>query len=89
MTSGAAHSGLRQASVQAFAPESMMVRVDGGPEEDGAGPSRSGKEAAANGDAAAEPRKPQKLQKPSIPSNGRLSDDQVSAYFMQHRCLYR
>ena len=54
-----------------------MVRVDGGPEEDGAGPSRSGKEPAANGDAGAEPRKPQKPQKPSTPSSGRLSDDQV------------
>ena len=77
MISGAAHSGLCQAFLYARAPESMMMRVDGGPEEDGAGPSRSGKEPAANGDAGAEPRKPQKPQKPSTPSSGRLSDDQV------------
>lgn len=63
--------------VHSCAPESVIVRVDGGPEEDGAGPSRSGKEPAANGDAGAEPRKPQKPQKPSTPSSGRLSDDQV------------
>ena len=50
--------------------------ADAGPRASGDAPSKGSKEPAANGDAGREASKP---QKPSTPSNGRLTDDQVSA----------
>ena len=58
--------------------------ADAGPRASGDAPSKGSKEPAANGDAGREASKP---QKPSTPSNGRLTDDQVSKFVLL-ACAY-
>ena len=57
------------------ASNTAVLPADQGPADNGHASSRPGKEsAAANGESSREPKKP---QKPDLPDNGRLSDDQV------------